>query len=43
MLTMTKYSEWVAAMTNSDEPFDPDLLDIAEANRAFANRRFCCP
>lgn len=30
----TEYSEWVAAMTNSDEPFDPDLLDIAEVNRA---------
>lgn len=29
----TEYSEWVAAMTNSDEPFDPEFLDIAEVNR----------
>ncbi|MCP9001888.1 plasmid pRiA4b ORF-3 family protein [Pseudarthrobacter sp. RMG13] len=29
----TGYSEWVTAVKNSDEPFDPDLLDIAEVNR----------
>jgi hypothetical protein len=29
----TEYSEWVAAMTNTDEPFDPEFLDVAEVNR----------
>lgn len=29
-----EYSEWIAAKTNSDEPFDPDLLDITGVNRA---------
>lgn len=33
----TEYSEWVAAMTNSDAPFDPDLLDVAEVNRSLAD------
>lgn len=31
-----EYSEWVAAMTNSDEPFDPALLDVGEVNRTLA-------
>jgi hypothetical protein len=29
-------SEWVAAMTNSEEPFDSDLLDTDEVNRTLA-------
>lgn len=28
-----EYSEWVVAMTNSDEPFDPEFLDVGEVNR----------
>lgn len=28
-----EYSQWVAAMTGSDEPFNPGFLDIAGVNR----------
>lgn len=34
----TEYSEWVTAVTDSDEPFDPDCLEIAEVNRMLASR-----
>ncbi|MHA7291987.1 IS1096 element passenger TnpR family protein [Arthrobacter sp. MDT3-24] len=30
--------EWAAAVTDSNEPFDPDRLDIAEVNRKLASR-----
>jgi hypothetical protein len=33
-----EYSEWVAAMTNSDETFDPGFLDIAGVNGSLAGR-----
>jgi hypothetical protein len=34
----TEYSEWIAALTGSDEPFDPDHVDIAEVNRTLTSR-----
>ena len=31
-------SEWVAEVTGTDEPYNPDFLDIHAANRALASR-----
>lgn len=33
-----EYTELVATTTNTDEPFDPGFLDIAEVTRALAGR-----
>jgi hypothetical protein len=33
-----EYTELAATTTNTDEPFDPGFLDIAEVNRTFAGR-----
>lgn len=33
-----EYTELVATTTNTDEPFDAGLLDIAEVNWALAGR-----